>query len=81
MLRSSPLNGAMTKWPVHKQAHRTTQKQHLDTKTQQTFRKKLFVVLYGLIHDLQLYHYFLKAEHLLKHAFPYGNRSIYGPDG
>jgi len=23
---------------------------------------------------------FLKAEHLLKHAFPYCNRSVYGPD-
>jgi len=24
---------------------------------------------------------FLKAEHLLKHAFPYRDRSFYGPDG
>ena len=23
---------------------------------------------------------FLKAEHLLKHAFPYRDRSFYGPD-
>jgi len=35
--------GTMTKWPVHRKTHRTTQKHAEHTKTQQTFRRNFFL--------------------------------------
>ena len=45
--------GTMTKWPVQKPTHRTTQNTQ-NTKKQQTFRKKLFFVFFGIFFSFYL---------------------------